>query len=764
MKHILSISLASCLWILVSPAAHALVDTNNNGVSDLWEKHFNAGNLFTNLDPQADPDGDGWTNAQEAAAGTDPFDPRPPDGYLLPDFVHIPETWADSNGDGILEHTPEAITLTWVTIPGKQYTLQNLPDLTAGSWFSVGPSFIGNGGTVENGIPITESTGVRPDKNFWRVAIADTDTDGDNLTDAEEYQLGTNPNSLDSDQDGMSDAWELAHGLDPNDDGSSNPDNGANGDPDYDGFSNLAEYLAGTGPQNSDSYPLITPRLVGEQATITGTRYGFTGFQAPAKRYKIRVSHITSTDPDNDGDGGDRTDTDSYNDLQTGILTQTTTGNAGTAYGITWTVTGDTTRNRDGTDNDGSGETSTATETLAAEYTIPEFQANVESWIPAYHDQFTSYDTTASIALTPEATDPEPATEYSITKLKYKWQVNPAAGQVVSWLEVFTPADGSSPIAEAKSWTTGSTETESPVYEIDPTTRNGKKNGVYSLLPVDLDIIHPATGELADAKEDVDYGGYVSVQRLEDPADATSDVTPKTKVKIHAISGAQSTWKTRLKFNGADRYKIYRDEARTQEVVSEQTEFDATQDTTLFFHGLKKSTSRGGEIVTMQVKVNDPWVDGDSVKCTIVQSEFLIQVKGFIPYAWTEGEEEVPWLPNGTSPMVGKVAKGDLHTIPGGNLRPASPGFKNAYSTGATVGPILKRWNNASFRCCQTIVLTPYKELHSSYDLASLRREMTAPSSDHYVKATSVNAAEISLKKRLYGSGRWNEFNWEGAG
>jgi hypothetical protein len=224
-------------------------------------------------------------------------------------------------------------------------------------------------------------------------------------------------------------------------------------------------------------------------------------------------------------------------------------------------------------------------------------------------------------------------------------------------------------------------------------------------------------------------------------------VTPKTKLKIHAISGAQSTWKTRLKFNGADRYKIYRDEARTQEVVSEQTEFDATQETTLFFRGLKKSLARGGELVTMQVKVNDAWIDGDSVKCTIVQSEFLIQVKGFIPYAWTEGEEEVPWAPNGWSPMAGKVAKGDLHSIAAGNLRPASPGFRNAYSTDATAGSILNQWHNAPFRCCQTIVLTPYKELHSSYDLASSRRAMTAPSSDHYVKATSVNAAEISLKK-----------------
>jgi hypothetical protein len=282
--------------------------------------------------------------------------------------------------------------------------------------------------------------------------------------------------------------------------------------------------------------------------------------------------------------------------------------------------------------------------------------------------------------------------------------------------------------------------------------KNAPEQKTLKLVPVDLDIVHPVTGELNDAKEDIDDGGYVSVQRLEDPSDLTSDATPKTKLKIHAISGAQFTWKTRLKFNGADRFKIYRDEARTQEITSEQTEFDATKDTNLFFQGLKKSISRGGELVTMQVKVNDVWVDGDSVKCTIVQSEFLIQVKAFIPYAWTEAEEEVPG-PDGMSPMVGKVAKGDLH--PGLGDRVTIPGFLNVYSTDKELppGPVatgsstVGLYKYAPFRCCQTIILTPYQELHQSYDLESKRMHMTAPSSDHYTKATSVNAAEITLKK-----------------
>lgn len=55
---------------------------------------------------------------------------------------------------------------------------------------------------------------------------------------------------IDSDLDGLPDGWETAYGLNPND---SSGTNGASGDPDSDGLSNLEEYTNNTNPKNTDT-------------------------------------------------------------------------------------------------------------------------------------------------------------------------------------------------------------------------------------------------------------------------------------------------------------------------------------------------------------------------------------------------------------------------------------------------------------------------------------------------------------------------------
>lgn len=77
------------------------------------------------------------------------------------------------------------------------------------------------------------------------------DFDNDGLTNGQEFLRGTDPtvaNSIeDTDNDGLPDAWELAN--------FGNLNQTAAGDPDRDGFNNLAEYLADSDPNNPNSIP-----------------------------------------------------------------------------------------------------------------------------------------------------------------------------------------------------------------------------------------------------------------------------------------------------------------------------------------------------------------------------------------------------------------------------------------------------------------------------------------------------------------------------
>ena len=70
----------------------------------------------------------------------------------------------------------------------------------------------------------------------------------------------------DDDNDGLPDAWETAHGLDPHDAAGIN---GGNGDKDGDGRKNLAEFLAGTDPDDDKSVLALTIKSDGERVGLT---------------------------------------------------------------------------------------------------------------------------------------------------------------------------------------------------------------------------------------------------------------------------------------------------------------------------------------------------------------------------------------------------------------------------------------------------------------------------------------------------------------
>jgi hypothetical protein len=217
MRHLL----LPALCVALAPQAHALIDTNANALSDIWEKAFNANTLFTAANPDhaptADPDGDGWTNFQEAAAGTNPFDANTPAGFVRPQIAHSPGTYEQSEGtlaSSSILIDPPTVTLTWPTLAGKAYQVEVSEGLNA-DWLPASGGFMGEGDPLSFESENVRSDGAVPSKLFMRVAISDTDSDGDNLTDWEEGRLGTDPYSPDTDRDGIPDGVEIANSGDP---------------------------------------------------------------------------------------------------------------------------------------------------------------------------------------------------------------------------------------------------------------------------------------------------------------------------------------------------------------------------------------------------------------------------------------------------------------------------------------------------------------------------------------------------------------------
>ena len=157
-----------------------------------------------------------------------------------------------------------------------------------------------------------------------------------------------------------------------------------------------------------------------------------------------------------------------------------------------------------------------------------------------------------------------------------------------------------------------------------PTGRRGCKytyGDVRLPYQVDLDILHPASGRLREELEDKDYdssGGYVALKREIDG----EDVAPVTKLVFNNLN-RNNSFKRRLKFDSGGRYRIYKDADRTEAVVSEQTEFTAGTETTVYLQGLSVSDSLGGEKVTLQAGLSGNWYATDSVNFTVYKVDLI---------------------------------------------------------------------------------------------------------------------------------------------
>lgn len=186
--------LGSFAGLLLAGQASAIQDSNGNGLSDVWERHFNGNALFSTTNPShaalADPDGDGWSNEKEAIAGTNPFNNVLPAGAV--------QTRITSN-----PLAAGVFVVSWPSLEGKTYKLRVSSDLV--TWANYGELIPGTNADIVLGVDATEEGGGIPDKLFWRAVIEDSDPDGDTLTSWEELKLGLDPSSSDTDLDGLPD-------------------------------------------------------------------------------------------------------------------------------------------------------------------------------------------------------------------------------------------------------------------------------------------------------------------------------------------------------------------------------------------------------------------------------------------------------------------------------------------------------------------------------------------------------------------------------
>jgi Concanavalin A-like lectin/glucanases superfamily/Bacterial TSP3 repeat len=400
-----------------------------------------------------------------------------------------------------------------------------------------------------------------------------SDFDDDELSDIQEFQLGTDPNNFDTDGDTLPDGFEVINGLNPLV-GSASPTI----DTDNDGVTDFNEWLNGTNPLVVDT----DGDTVGD-----GTEIG------------------QGSNPTNSGDGGQAPPADEIKNIPFSI---------GGDY-ANWRM-----------QIRGLGPDDTRTQSIAT----PTPGANETKTIKLRKNN-----------------------RYEV---KMIWRSSKKELLPDKWYCWIAKADnkptqttysGTTRNTEAKYFVIGDhwlVDNQTGVFssEVHSKDTNLINNKIAYLNPVDLDIVHPATGELAETKEDIGNGGYIGIRR--------TDTTPVTKLKLKKMNSSDPAIKYRLKFTGADRYQICSDESLGSPIASESTEFEVNTDTTLYFKGLKKSISLGGEKIRLQLKIDNVWTDTDEITCTVVEAEFDVLVKSFIPYDWVK-------IPSPIHPF--DVAKGD---------------------------------------------------------------------------------------------------------
>ncbi len=149
------------LVFLCVPLCRGALDAGGDGLSDLWQQ------MYPGLEPGDDTDRDGFTNAQEAVAGTDPHDPE--SRLRVDEFGRDPE-------DG-------RVLFRWQGVAGKMYSIERF-DPQSGVWAVSAELFSETDGVREVDFASLGPAGI------FRLRVRDRDDDNDGLNAWEEALFG----------------------------------------------------------------------------------------------------------------------------------------------------------------------------------------------------------------------------------------------------------------------------------------------------------------------------------------------------------------------------------------------------------------------------------------------------------------------------------------------------------------------------------------------------------------------------------------------
>ncbi|MBK1834405.1 hypothetical protein [Roseibacillus ishigakijimensis] len=220
------------LFHLLGPDSIDRSNTDGDPFPDAWEQaYFGSTNVARG---GSDSDGDGDNDDEELAAESNPNDAT--------------STVADTDGDGLDDENFELVYWNNLLQNGTQ---DPDGDLVNNEEEETGDSnpLDANSSPDNDEDDLSDSWELVNFGDLDETGSTDPDNDGDN--NALEFANGTDPNdpfsSQDSEPDGLADGWETFYFSDL--------DEGAAGDPDSDGATNLAEFNAGTNPTDGTSVP-----------------------------------------------------------------------------------------------------------------------------------------------------------------------------------------------------------------------------------------------------------------------------------------------------------------------------------------------------------------------------------------------------------------------------------------------------------------------------------------------------------------------------